>query len=238
MSKRRLVGPRWAPYWPHEICYLGCLGWNRNISFSCSIVLKFCTEHDSNTAVLCVKFQNNWNSVQWNRNAVMMVKFSSQVTKISTWQQVRFGVPHFVLPVDIHDAGFMHVKHMLAFAYIVHGRYLIHQVEKRIHGVERSSAIWICSCPWNPRCVIMPTLTSLMTAQMDKLPAVLPLTYSWHRNNSLVSVYAMSNPKKYVDVRALLCFVLFGTVILPTLIKVTSPTLAQSYQRINHEGYG
>ena len=31
-----------------------------NIHFSCSIILRFCTEHGSITAVLCVKFQNDW----------------------------------------------------------------------------------------------------------------------------------------------------------------------------------
>ena len=31
-----------------------------NIRFSCSIVLKLCTEHGSVTAVLYVKFQNDW----------------------------------------------------------------------------------------------------------------------------------------------------------------------------------
>ena len=30
-----------------------------NIRFSCPIVSKFCTEHDSDTATLCVKFQND-----------------------------------------------------------------------------------------------------------------------------------------------------------------------------------
>ena len=31
-----------------------------NICYSCLIVLKFCTEHGSITAVLCAKFQNHW----------------------------------------------------------------------------------------------------------------------------------------------------------------------------------
>ena len=31
-----------------------------NPIISCPIILQFCTEHGSNTAVLCVKFQNHW----------------------------------------------------------------------------------------------------------------------------------------------------------------------------------
>ena len=31
-----------------------------NISFSCPIILKFCTDHSSCTAVFCAKFQNDW----------------------------------------------------------------------------------------------------------------------------------------------------------------------------------
>ena len=31
-----------------------------NIRFNCPIVLKFCTEHDSITVVLCAKLQNDW----------------------------------------------------------------------------------------------------------------------------------------------------------------------------------
>ena len=31
-----------------------------NIHLDNSIILKFCTEHGSNTAVLCAKFQNDW----------------------------------------------------------------------------------------------------------------------------------------------------------------------------------
>ena len=30
------------------------------IHFSCLIILKFCTEHGSTTAVLCAKYQNDW----------------------------------------------------------------------------------------------------------------------------------------------------------------------------------
>ena len=37
-----------------------------NNRFICPIVSKFCTEHDSITAVLCAKFQNNWISYTWN----------------------------------------------------------------------------------------------------------------------------------------------------------------------------
>ena len=33
---------------------------DHNIRFSCPTVLKFCTEHSSDTAVLCAKFQNDW----------------------------------------------------------------------------------------------------------------------------------------------------------------------------------
>ena len=38
-----------------------------NLLLSKSIVLKFCTEHDSEAAVLCAKFQNDW----WTENSVM-----------------------------------------------------------------------------------------------------------------------------------------------------------------------
>ena len=31
-----------------------------NFRFNCPIVLKFCTEHGSDTAVPCAKFQNDW----------------------------------------------------------------------------------------------------------------------------------------------------------------------------------
>ena len=31
-----------------------------NIDFSCQIILKFCTEHGSVTAMLCAKYQNDW----------------------------------------------------------------------------------------------------------------------------------------------------------------------------------
>ena len=33
--------------------------------FICSVILKFCTEHSSTTAMLCAKFQNNWQL--WNK---------------------------------------------------------------------------------------------------------------------------------------------------------------------------
>ena len=33
------------------------ISFDQNIHFSCQIVLKFCTEHGSYTAVLCAKFQ-------------------------------------------------------------------------------------------------------------------------------------------------------------------------------------
>ena len=32
----------------------------RNLFLGYSIILKFCTEHGSDTAVLCAKFQNDW----------------------------------------------------------------------------------------------------------------------------------------------------------------------------------
>ena len=35
-----------------------------DIRFSCLITLKFCTEHGSITAVLCVQFQNDWATVK------------------------------------------------------------------------------------------------------------------------------------------------------------------------------
>ena len=31
-----------------------------NLFLNCPIVSKFCTEHGSDTAMLCAKFQNNW----------------------------------------------------------------------------------------------------------------------------------------------------------------------------------
>ena len=31
-----------------------------NLFFSCPIILKFWTEHGSDTAMLCTKFQNDW----------------------------------------------------------------------------------------------------------------------------------------------------------------------------------
>ena len=43
-----------------------------NIHFSCPIILKFCTEHGSITAMLCAKFQNDWATVKY----VMGKKFS------------------------------------------------------------------------------------------------------------------------------------------------------------------
>ena len=38
-----------------------------NIHFNCPIILKFCTEHGSITAVLCAKFQNDWASGKWSK---------------------------------------------------------------------------------------------------------------------------------------------------------------------------
>ena len=32
----------------------------RNLFLSCAIILKFCTEHGSDTAMLCANFQNDW----------------------------------------------------------------------------------------------------------------------------------------------------------------------------------
>ena len=37
----------------------------QNIQFSCQIILKFCSEHGSETDVLCAKFQNDLRTGQW-----------------------------------------------------------------------------------------------------------------------------------------------------------------------------
>ena len=47
-----------------------------NIHFGCSVFLKLCTEHGSDTAVLCAKFQNDWINLIW----VMASKFLADVT--------------------------------------------------------------------------------------------------------------------------------------------------------------
>ena len=42
------------PYQTHEISSA------QDIHFIYSIILKFCTKHDNDAAVLCAKFQNDW----------------------------------------------------------------------------------------------------------------------------------------------------------------------------------
>ena len=47
----------------YRICFLKLksheFSFYHNLSFSCQIILKFCSEHGSTTAVLCAKFQND-----------------------------------------------------------------------------------------------------------------------------------------------------------------------------------
>ena len=45
---------------PHLLLKSCYIWFNHYINYHCSIILQFCTEHGSYTAVLCAKFVNNW----------------------------------------------------------------------------------------------------------------------------------------------------------------------------------
>ena len=51
-----------------------------NTQFSCQIILKSCTEHGSIIAMLCAKFQNDWNNEQYFMANKVLTRFEFKMS--------------------------------------------------------------------------------------------------------------------------------------------------------------
>ena len=78
----------------HEILFI------HNIHFSDQIIFKFCTEHGSNTAVLCAKFHNDLTTEQWGMGKWDFTRFEFEMR----FRWISFIVQQPMAPIQTWDA--------------------------------------------------------------------------------------------------------------------------------------